>query len=162
MDEAHRYHADASKKAINELKPILGLEMTATPIDEKNKPFKNIVYEYNLAQALADGKYVKIPTVAKRRNEELDKLKIEDAISIHEHTKLHLEMYAKNNNLPVVKPFILIVCKSIQHATDTYNLIKNEMFDGRYADKILQIDSSTKKDEEIEKQFVSLEKLIIR
>lgn len=129
MDEAHRYHADASKKAINELKPILGLEMTATPIDEKNKPFKNIVYEYNLAQALADGKYVKIPTVAKRRNferkgmsdEELDKLKIEDAISIHEHTKLHLEMYAKNNNLPVVKPFILIVCKSIQHATDTYN-----------------------------------------
>lgn len=166
MDEAHRYHADASKKAINELKPILGLEMTATPIDEKNKPFKNIVYEYNLAQALADGKYVKIPTVAKRRNferkgmsdEELDKLKIEDAISIHEHTKLHLEMYAKNNNLPVVKPFILIVCKSIQHATDTYNLIKNGMFDGRYADKILQIDSSTKKDEEIEKQFVSLEK----
>lgn len=166
MDEAHRYHADASKKAINELKPILGLEMTATPTDEKGKPFKNIVYEYNLAQALADGKYVKIPTVAKRRNferkgmsdEELDKLKIEDAISIHEHTKLHLEMYAKNNNLPVVKPFILIVCRNIQHATDTYNLIKNDMFDGRYADKILQIDSSTKKDEEIEKLFVSLER----
>ena len=35
MDEAHRYHADASKKAINELRPILGLEMTATPTDEK-------------------------------------------------------------------------------------------------------------------------------
>ena len=34
MDEAHRYHADASKKAINELRPILGLEMTATPTDE--------------------------------------------------------------------------------------------------------------------------------
>ena len=62
----------------------------------------------------------------------------------------------------MVKPFILIVCKSIQHATDTYNLIKNEMFDGRYADKTLQIDSSTKKDEEIEEQFVSLEKLIIK
>lgn len=165
MDEAHRYRADASKKAINELRPILGLEMTATPTDEKGKPFKNIVYEYNLAQALEEGKYVKIPTVAKRRNferkgmsdEELDKLKIEDAISIHEQTKLHLELYAKNNNLPVVKPFILIVCKSIKHATETYNLIKNEMFDGRYADKILQIDSSTNKDEEIEKLFVSLE-----
>ena len=37
MDEAHRYHADASKKAINELRPILGLEMTATPTDEKGK-----------------------------------------------------------------------------------------------------------------------------
>lgn len=166
MDEAHRYHADASKKAINELRPILGLEMTATPIDEKKKAFKNIVYEYNLAQALADGKYVKIPTIAKRRNfsrgnmtdEELDILKIEDAVSVHEHTKLYLEMYAKNNNQPLVKPFILIVCKSIQHATETFNRIQNEMFDGRYAGKVLQIDSSTKKDEEIDKQFVSLEK----
>ncbi len=166
MDEAHRYHADASKKAINELRPILGLEMTATPTDEKGKSFKNIVYEYNLAQALADGKYVKIPTIAKRRNfsrgnmtdEELDILKIEDAVSVHEHTKLHLEMYAKNNNQPLVKPFILIVCKSIQHATETFNRIQNEMFDGRYAGKVLQIDSSTKKDEEIDKLFVSLEK----
>lgn len=166
MDEAHRYHADASKKAINELRPILGLEMTATPTDEKGKPFKNIVYEYNLAQALADGKYVKIPTVAKRRNferknltdEELDILKIEDAISVHEHTKLHLEMYAKNNGLPLVKPFVLIVCKNIQHAKETLERIENEMFDGRYAGKVLQIDSSTKKDEEIDRLFVSLEK----
>lgn len=166
MDEAHRYHADASKKAINELRPILGLEMTATPTDEKGKAFKNIVYEYNLAQALLDGKYVKIPTIAKRKNftrgnmsdEELDILKIEDAISVHEYTKLHLEMYAKNNNLPLVKPFILIVCKNIQHATETFNRIENEMFDGKYAGKVLQIDSSTKKDEEIDRLFVSLEK----
>lgn len=166
MDEAHRYHADASKKAINELRPILGLEMTATPTDEKGKAFKNIVYEYNLAQALVDGKYVKIPTIAKRRNfnrgnmtdEELDTLKIEDAVSVHEHTKLCLEMYAKNNNQPLVKPFILIVCKSIQHATETFHRIQNDMFDGRYAGKVLQIDSSTKKDEEIDKQFISLEK----
>ena len=57
MDEAHRYHADASKKAINELRPVLGLEMTATPFDENGKSFKNIVYEYNLAKALDDGLY---------------------------------------------------------------------------------------------------------
>lgn len=166
MDEAHRYHADASKKAINELRPILGLEMTATPTDEKGKSFKNIIYEYNLAQALADGKYVKIPTVAKRRNfvrgnmtdEELDILKIEDAVSVHEHTKLSLEMYAMNNHLPLVKPFILIVCKNIQHAKETYNRIENDMFGGRYAGKVLQIDSSTKKDEEVDRLFVSLEK----
>ena len=166
MDEAHRYHADASKKAINELRPILGLEMTATPTDEKGKSFKNIIYEYNLAQALADGKYVKIPTVAKRRNfvrgnmtdEELDILKIEDAVSVHEHTKLSLELYAKNNNLPLVKPFILIVCKNIQYAKETYNRIENDMFNGKYAGKVLQIDSSTKKDEEVDRLFVSLEK----
>ena len=165
MDEAHRYHADASKKAINELRPILGLEMTATPTDEKGKPFKNIVYEYNLAQALMDGKYVKIPTVARRKNfskgtmsdEELDILKIEEAISVHERTKVHIELYARNNNLPVVKPFILIICRNIEHANRTLKLIEEDLFDGRYAGKVLQIDSSTKKDEEIERLFVSLE-----
>ena len=165
MDEAHRYHADASKKAINELRPILGLEMTATPSDEKGKSFKNIVYEYNLAQALDDGKYVKIPTVARRKNfsrgsmsdEELDVLKIEDAINIHERTKVQLELYARNSNQQLVKPFILVVCKNIGHAERTKTLIEEELFDGRYAGKVLQIDSSTKKDEEIEKLFVSLE-----
>ncbi len=165
MDEAHRYHADASKKAINELRPILGLEMTATPTDEKGKSFKNIVYEYNLAQALDDGKYVKIPTVARRKNfskgsmsdEELDVLKIEDAINIHERTKVHLELYARNTNQQLVKPFILVVCRNIGHAERTKTLIEEELFDGRYAGKVLQIDSSTKKDEEIEKLFVSLE-----
>ena len=165
MDEAHRYHADASKKAINELRPILGLEMTATPTDEKGKPFKNIVYEYNLAQALADGKYVKIPTVAKRRNfqkgdlssEELDVLKLEDAISIHENTKTHLELYAKNHNQHLVKPFILVVCRDINHAKETFHRLEEDMFDGRYKGKVLQIDSSTKKSEEVDQLFVSLE-----
>lgn len=69
MDEAHRYHADASKKAIDELNPVLlGIELTATPTDEKGKTFKNIVYEYTLGKALADGLYVKNPTIAKRKN----------------------------------------------------------------------------------------------
>ena len=166
MDEAHRYHADASKRAIDELRPILGLEMTATPTDEKGKSFKNIVYEYNLAQALADGKYVKIPTIAKRRNfqkgglseREVDMIKLEDAISIHEHTKAHLELYSRQNKLPLVKPFILVICKNISHATDTLHIIEDELFDGRYKGKVLQIDSSTKKDEEIDQLFVSLEK----
>lgn len=165
MDEAHRYHADASKKAINELRPILGLEMTATPMDEKGKAFKNIVFEYNLAQALADGKYVKNPTVAKRKNfekgslsdKELDVLKLEDAISVHENAKLHLELYARDNNQPSVKPFILVVCKNIQHAKDTLEVIENELYGGRYKGKVLQIDSSTKKDEEVDRLFVSLE-----
>ena len=165
MDEAHRYHADASRNAINELQPILGLEMTATPYDEKGKSFKNIVYEYNLAEALAEGKYVKNPTIAKRRNfekkdqtpEELDVLKLEDAISVHEHTKLHLELYAKENNVPQVKPFILVVCRNIHHANETVELIENKIYDGKYKGKVLQIDSSTKKNEEIDQQFVSLE-----
>lgn len=165
MDEAHRYHADASRKAIDELRPVLGLEMTATPTDEKGKSFRNIVYEYNLAQALADGKYVKIPTVARRRNfkkgnmsdRELDIIKLEDAFSIHEKTKVQLELYSRQNGLPLVKPFIWVICRNIQHAKDTFELIENDLYGGKYRGKVLQIDSSTRKDDEVDRLFVSLE-----
>lgn len=166
MDEAHRYHADASKNAINELKPVLGIELTATPFDEKGRAFKNIVYEYSLAQALADGKYVKNPAIATRKNfqkgslsdREVEITKLEDAISIHQDTKNELEIYAINNEVKQVKPFILVVCKDISHAKEIFDLINSdEFYDGMYKGKVLQIDSSTKKEDDIEKQFVSLE-----
>ncbi|MEA5141891.1 DEAD/DEAH box helicase [Arcicella rigui] len=166
MDEAHRYHADASKNAINELKPILGIELTATPFDEKGKQFKNVVYEYSLAQALSDGKFVKNPAIATRKNfqkgsltdREVEIIKLEDAISIHQDTKNELEIYSKSNEVKLVKPFILVVCKDIAHAKEIYELINSDTFyDGQYKGKALQIDSSTKKEEDIEKQFVSLE-----
>ena len=48
--------------------------MTATPTDEKGKPFKNIVYEYNLAQA-GDEKY-------KWTIEALEKVLLENYVSI--------------------------------------------------------------------------------
>jgi type III restriction enzyme len=166
MDEAHRYHADASKNAINELKPVLGIELTATPFDEKGKPFKNVVYEYSLAQALSEGKFVKNPAIATRKNfekgamsdREVEIIKLEDAISIHQDTKNELEIYALNNQVKLVKPFILVVCKDISHAKEIFELVNSdEFYDGAYKGKALQIDSSTKKEEDIEKQFISLE-----
>ncbi len=166
MDEAHRYHAEASMKAINELKPVLGLEMTATPKDDKGNDFRNVVYEYSLARALADGKYVKSPAIAKRKDfdprglqeKEIELIKLEDAVSIHEDTKTAIEVYAKNENQKIVKPFILVVCKDINHAHEVFELINSDhFFNGKYKDKVLQIDSSTRDDDKIEQQFVSLE-----
>jgi len=166
MDEAHRYHADASKNAINELKPVLGIELTATPFDEKGKPFKNVVYEYSLAQALSEGKFVKNPAIATRKNfdrgamtdKEVEIIKLEDAISIHQDTKNELEIYALNNQKKLVKPFILVVCKDIHHAKEVFDLVNSdEFYEGAYKGKALQIDSSTKKEEDIEKQFIGLE-----
>lgn len=166
MDEAHRYHADASKNAINDLKPILGLELMATPFDEKGNQFQNIVYEYSLAKALAEGKYVKNPAIATRKNfkrgdlseKEVELIKLEDAVSVHQDTKNELELYAKTNGVKLVKPFILVVCRDISHAKEVYELINStEFYEGQYIDKVLQIDSSTKKEEEIEKLFLSLE-----
>lgn len=166
MDEAHRYHADASRNAINELKPVLGIELTATPIDEKGNQFKNVVYEYSLAKALEDGKYVKNPAIATRKNfnkgslneQEIEIIKLEDAISLHQDTKNELEIYSQNNEVPLVKPFILVVCRDISHAKEVFERINSDSFyDGQYKGKALQIDSSTKKEEDIERQFMSLE-----
>jgi type III restriction enzyme len=70
MDESHRYRASAGIRAINELKPMLGLELTATPFVETAKgavPFKNVIYDYPLARAMADG-FVKEPAVVTQKN----------------------------------------------------------------------------------------------
>ncbi len=37
MDESHRYRASAGVRAINELKPVIGLELTATPFVETTR-----------------------------------------------------------------------------------------------------------------------------
>ncbi len=166
MDEAHRYHASASRNAINELNPVLGIELTATPIDEQGEVFKNVVYEYSLAQALADGKYVKNQAIAKRKNfrpqglteKEIERIKLEDAISIHEETRNELEIYARTYNVRRVKPFVLVVCRDIAHAKEVYADVDSEnFFGGAYMGKVLQIDSSTRDEEDVERQFVNLE-----
>jgi len=167
MDEAHRYHADKSKEAINELKPILGIELTATPIDEKQNQFRNVVYEYSLAKALDDGLYVKNPTIATRKDfnpqgrseEEIEKIKLEDAVSIHEDTKEALKLFALNTGKKLVKPFILVVCKDTTHAKAVYDLVTSvDFYESAFDGKVLQIDSTTRNEEAIEQLFVSLEK----
>ncbi|MDI6810059.1 MAG: DEAD/DEAH box helicase family protein, partial [Candidatus Eisenbacteria bacterium] len=48
MDESHHYRADRGMQVINELQPVLGLELTATPQVERGGnavKFKNVVYE---------------------------------------------------------------------------------------------------------------------
>jgi type III restriction enzyme len=70
MDESHRYRASAGVRAINELRPVLGLELTATPFVETAKGpryFKNVIYSYSLAQAIED-RFVKEPVVVTREN----------------------------------------------------------------------------------------------
>ena len=156
MDEAHRYKADSSAAAVNELKPIFGIELTATPRDERGNTFKNIVYEYNLAQALADGKFVKNPAIAYRSDfqvqgktdEDIERIKLEDTISLHEDVKTELEVFANATGNKKVKPFILIVCKDISHARDTLCYIQSKAFyNGFYSDKVIQIDSSVNDDQ---------------
>lgn len=170
MDESHRYRASAGVRAINELKPILGLELTATPFVESPRrplPFKNVIYDYALGKAMADG-FVKEPAVVTRKNfnpsgmmpEDIERLKLEDGVRLHESTKVELETYARETGNKIVKPFLLVIARDTTHARQLQDLIKsNEFFEGRYADKVLQVDSSQsgEKEDEMIQRLLAVE-----
>lgn len=153
MDESHRYRASAGVRAINELKPILGLELTATPYVETAKgavAFKNVIYDYPLSQAMADG-FVKEPAVVTRKDfnsdgmppEQLERLKLEDGLRLHERVKVELETYARESGKNIVKPFLLVIARDTSHAGQLLALIQSEaFFEGRYKEKVIQVDSS--------------------
>ncbi len=151
MDESHRYRASAGVRAINELKPVLGLELTATPFVESSKGpvwFKNVIYTYPLAQAMADG-FVKEPAVVTQKNfnpsqfnaAQLEQIKLEDGIRLHENTKVELETYARQTGQRVVKPFMLIIARDTTHAGQLMQQFQS-LFEGRYKNKVIQVDSS--------------------
>ncbi len=163
MDESHHYRVGATFSSIEQLRPILGIEVTATPYTDKGK-FKNVVYEYSLHRAMEDG-FVKEPAVATRKNfdpssydqKDLDLLKLQDGIRIHEDTKANLMKYAKDNDVRLVKPFVLVVAKDTQHAGELEKIIKSDsFFKGDYKNKVMQIHSQQKGDEKQE----NIEKLL--
>jgi len=159
MDEAHRYRAAAGMKAINELKPILGLELTATPFIEgagnNRTPFKNVIYDYALSNAMRDG-FVKEPAVATRENfrasdysdAQLERLKLEDGVRVHENTKVELATYAKQHGVRQVKPFMLVVAQDTRHAEELMVAIKSDdFFEGRYKDRVITVHSNQRGEE---------------
>ncbi len=153
MDESHRYRASAGVRAINELKPVIGLELTATPFVETARgpvPFKNVIYDYALGKAMEDG-FVKEPAVVTRKNfnsagmsrEEVEKLKLEDGVRLHESVKVELETYARESANQIVKPFLLVIARDTTHASQLLQLIESDgFFEGRYKEKVIQVDSS--------------------
>jgi len=160
MDESHHYRGDAGLKAINELKPILGLELTATPIDTKGNKFKNVVYEYSLAAGLRDG-FLKEPAIATRRDfnpeqyrndpKELDLIKLQDGVRLHEDTKVALDIYARDTGARAVKPFVLVVARDTDHAKEVRELIESDrFFGGRYKGKVMGIHSNQRGEEKEE------------
>ncbi|MDD5722971.1 MAG: DEAD/DEAH box helicase family protein [Syntrophales bacterium] len=170
MDESHRYRASAGVRAINELNPILGLELTATPqveLGQRSDPFKNVIYSYPLSSAMTDG-FVKEPAVGTRENfdaanysaEGLEKVKLEDGVRIHENTKVELEVYARNNDKSIVKPFMLVVAQDTTHANALRQVMENDdFFEGRYKGKVITVHSNVRGEEkdEVVEQLLNVE-----
>ncbi|MCE8029788.1 DEAD/DEAH box helicase family protein [Halomonas daqingensis] len=172
MDESHRYRASAGVRSINELKPLFGLEVTATPFVESSRgpvPFKNVVMDYPLARAMEDG-FVKEPAVVTQRNfdakalspEEVEKTKLEDGVRLHEATKVELLTYARENDVKPVKPFMLVIARDTTHAAQLLALLESEAFyEGRYQGKVIQVDSSRTgaKEEEMVTRLLAVESM---
>lgn len=157
MDEAHRYRASAGAKAIDGLKPILGLELTATPktVGAHSKPFQNVIYRYDLSQAINDG-LVKEPAVATRKDfdpksvspEHLERIKLEDAVHHHDHVAVELERYHHRTGQPQKHPFILVVAQDTDHARQLRAFIESAaFFEGRFKDKVIEVHSAQRGEE---------------
>ncbi|WP_186139511.1 DEAD/DEAH box helicase [Burkholderia gladioli] len=170
MDEAHRYRASAGAAAIDGLKPILGLELTATPktVGARSQPFKNVIYSYTLGQAMADG-FVKEPAVATRKDfdpksvgdKELERIKLEDAVHHHDHVAVELDRYHRTTGAPKVHPFILVVAADTTEAKRLRDFIESEdFFKGRFKDKVAEVHSALRgeESEDATARLVALEK----
>ena len=152
MDESHHYRAERGAAALNDLKPMLGLELTATPKTNKGGRetlFRNVVYEYPLSQAIADG-YTRTPWALSRKNvdfanlppDDRDKLMLSDGILSHERAKAALKAYAGQSGKDAVKPFMLVVCKDTDHAKWVEAYVKSADFrEGRYASRTIVVHS---------------------
>ncbi|WP_421789873.1 DEAD/DEAH box helicase [Hyphobacterium sp.] len=169
MDEAHRYRAKAGMNAVAELKPVLGIEMTATPktVGARSTPFQNVIFDYGLGNAMADG-YVKEPAVATRADfrkedfsaDQIEQMMLEDAVHVHENLKAQLDVYHRESGRPLVHPFILVVAQDTTHASELRQKIESDdFFAGRYKDRVAEVHSNTKGEESDEavERLVGLE-----
>lgn len=111
-----------------------------------------MVYEYPLSKAIEDG-YTRTPFAVTRSDidfyklgdEKLDKLMLIDGVACHERTKGKLEVYAANYEKPLIKPFMLVVCKDTRHAQWVEHFIKSDEFkNGAYRNKTITVHSKQK------------------
>jgi type III restriction enzyme len=159
MDEAHRYRANAGFRAVADLNPVLGLELTATPktVGARSVDFKNVIYRFGLREAMEHG-FIKEPAVATRANfdpkeyvnrpDDLERIKLEDGIHAHEQVRVELAIYAKDTGKPLVHPFMLVVAQDTAHAQRIRELIQSDaFFNGAYKDKVIEVHSALRGEE---------------
>lgn len=156
LDEGHRYGQDAQTvrawtRAIEDLKPKLVIEMTATPSNPDT-----VLYRYDLREALREGKYIKnVVAIVEQMQiavteEEWDKHTLLEGLKRLEVKKGALAAFREN--LPgtrTVKPVLLVACRDTTHAAWAENWLQSDnCFKGRYKGKVLRIDI-TQSEEEI-------------
>lgn len=144
-DEHHLYHekAKAFSAAVRDLEPVALVGLTATPAAGD---VDKIVYEYALADAIADG-LVKTPVLVYRQDGMKDeRTQLGDACHLLRRKEEAYVAYRQvNPTAAPVKPMLFVVCESIQHAQETAQILASDGFIGE-ASAVLEVHSNVSDD----------------
>ena len=108
-------------QAIRELEPRLQFGMTATPRIEEGA---NLLYSYDLATCLREGKYTKsVELIVEPADEEVgeadwDRYTIDFALKRLERKRAALKAEAETGSLDYVEPVLLLAARDTQHAEE--------------------------------------------
>ena len=90
MDEAHRYYASAGAKAINDLKPVLGIELTATgKLGGRETEVLRLVASGLTSGQIAEKLGIAQSTVEVHRRNIMRKLRIDSAVGLTHYAIRH-------------------------------------------------------------------------
>jgi type III restriction enzyme len=139
-DEHHCYYGPAFSAAIRDLGPYALIGLTATP--HARTPLSQIVYQYPLANAIAD-KLVKTPVIVGRSDDRTNpETKLRDGLTLLEAKESALGKYCEAEGLQRVHPIMLVVAPTIEEAKEVEDLLNDPAFyGGRYAGAVLRVDS---------------------
>ena len=146
-DEHHVYRSEAKKfyEAVRDLQPRALVGLTATPDESDRRTPGRIVFNYSLAEAIAD-KLVKIPVIVYREDGHTDvRTQLADACHLRKVKEETTREWAERNGRPMVNPVLFVVCQSIEEATDTASILAGPGFIDEPG-AVLQITSGSKDD----------------
>ncbi|MER7997653.1 DEAD/DEAH box helicase family protein [Streptomyces sp. NPDC095613] len=146
-DEHHVYRSEAKKfhEAVRDLEPRALVGLTATPDEADRKVPGRVVFQYSLAEAIADG-LVKIPVIVYREDGHTDiATQLADACQLRRVKEETTRDWAEKNGRPMVNPVLFVVCQSVAEATEVADMLAGPGFIGE-AGAVLQITSGSKED----------------
>ncbi|MGX1886243.1 DEAD/DEAH box helicase [Streptomyces sp. NPDC055287] len=146
-DEHHVYRNEAKKfhEAVRDLHPRALVGLTATPDESDRKVPDRIIFQYSLAEAIAD-QLVKIPVIVYREDGHTDvRTQLADACHLRKVKEETTREWAERNGRPMVNPVLFVVCQSIDEATETAEILAGPGFIDEPG-AVLQVTSGSKED----------------
>jgi type III restriction enzyme len=146
-DEHHVYRSEAKKffEAVRDLGPRALVGLTATPDEADYNVPGRVVFQYSLAEAIAD-ELVKIPVIVYREDGHTDvNTQLADACHLRKVKEETTREWAERNGRPMVNPVLFVVCQSVEEATDVANTLAGPGFIDEPG-AVLQVTSGSKDD----------------